>query len=475
MKVLITGAGGYIGTRLMHKLAESGHNIYALVRSARRLKIPAHLTNITPIEGDLLNPESLQNIPQDIDAAYFLVHSMGHAPKGFASLEETCAQNFCAAIEKTNAKQIIYLSGLGSDKAQSEHMKSRFHVEQILKNSSIPLTTLRAGIIIGSGSISFEIIRDLVEKLPLMVAPKWVNSKCQPIAIRDILYYLENVLGNAKCQDKTFDIGGPDILQYKDMLLQFAKCRSLKRHIITVPVLTPHLSSLWLFFITKANFSTTQALVNSLKYDAISNENSIHTILPHDCLSYEQAIQNAFEKIEQNAVLSSWKDAISGSRLKPHLTAYIEVPEHGCYQDKQTLAITHAREDAIEKLWSIGGKNGWFVMNWAWKLRGLIDRCVGGVGLRRGRTHPTELSPGDALDFWRVVAADKQKGYLLLYAEMRLPGEAWLEWKISENEIHQTATFRPRGLLGRLYWYAMLPFHKPIFTGLIKSLLSSNQ
>lgn len=471
MKILLTGANGYIGTRLLQSLAEADHKIIALVRSKYRIKIPSHLQdNVQVIEGDLLDINSLKNIPKEIDAAYYLVHSMGNQSSGFSELEIKCAKNFMSFIKTTTACQIIYLGGLARENKISEHMQSRKKVEKILSESSIPLTVLQAAIVIGAGSLSFEIIRDLVEKLPLMIAPRWVYSRCQPISILDVVYYLQNVLLNDKCLGKTFEIGGPDVLTYKDMLIRLAKFRKLKRYIIPVPVLTPYLSSLWLYFITSTNFSIAKALVSSLKTDAVCKENTIKKIFSKKCLSYDSSIELAFKKIEQNAIVSGWKDAMIRSRLNPNLKEYIEVPTHACVKEVHDKTYLVSKDQVIERLWSIGGKKGWYYMNFAWSIRGFIDRLCGGVGLKRGRTHLKDLKNGDVLDFWRVLLADKTKGHLLLYSEMKLPGEAWLEWKIDGNRnktrIIQTATFRPKGVLGRVYWYALMPFHKLIFHGL---------
>ncbi len=475
MKILLTGATGYIGARILAVLAEDGHEIVALVRSAQRLDVPEHLEgNIRVVEGDLLKPESLAEIPKDLDVAYYLVHSMGEQATGFSDSEEKCAQNFVAAVRDSTLKQIIYLSGLCHDADVSEHMASRHHVEDILRSSPIPVTVLRAGIIVGSGSASFEIMRDLVEKLPIMIAPRWVYSRCQPIGIADVLFYLRGVIAQTACLGKSFEIGGPDVLTYRDMLLQFAKTRKLRRWIIPVPVLTPHLSSLWLFLITSVNFSIARALVSSLKTNAVCHEHAIQKVLPHQCLDFKSAIERAFEKIEQNAVVSSWKDALIRSDLQPSLREYIEVPQYGCLQEACKGHYRAPKEEVLDRLWQIGGEHGWYSMNWAWTLRGWLDRLVGGVGLRRGRTHPTRLHSGDALDFWRVLTADRTEGHLLLYAEMRLPGEAWLEWRVSgdtsETVITQTATFRPKGILGRLYWYSLFPVHKLIFRRLCNAI-----
>ena len=309
MKILVTGANGYIGTRLLPLLAEDDrHEVFALVRSASRLKVPEHLREkIRLVGGNLLDLESLDSIPNDIDVAYYLVHSMSHTGKSFYEQERLCAENFVARMKDTSIKRIVYLSGLVGDNDLSEHLKSRLNVEKIIQASGIPYTVLRAGIIIGSGSASFEIIRDLVEKLPVMVAPKWVRNRCQPIGIFDVLYYLTEVIENKKCENRTFDIGGPDQLSYLEMMSQFADVRGLKRWIITVPVLTPRLSSYWLYFVTSTNFPLAQSLVDSLKNEAVCKENSIEEIIPRKCMSYRESIKRAFSIIEQNAIISSWK------------------------------------------------------------------------------------------------------------------------------------------------------------------------
>ncbi|MCB1118755.1 MAG: SDR family oxidoreductase [Chlamydiia bacterium] len=467
MKILLTGANGYIGARLLVYLGEAGHEIYALVRSKRRISVPEHLkSQVTVIVGNLLQAVEL---PADIDVAYYLVHSMGKHSSEFERLEEQAAENFRQAIEKTECKQIIYLSGLSRGEGLSEHMRSRQHVEEVLKKGKISVTVFRAGIIIGSGSASFEIIRDLVEKLPVMVAPKWVRSRCNPIGVSDVMHYLTQAIGNKATYGRCFEIGGAETLTYLEMLLRFAKLRGLKRSVITVPVLTPRVSSYWLLLVTSTSFPLAQALVDSLKHNAVCKERSIDDVIPHTCLTYEQALKRAFNKIEQNAVVSSWKNAIIRSDLEPNLKHYIQVPEFGCVKEVVACSFDD-REAMLDRLWSIGGERGWYYMNWAWNMRGALDKLVGGVGLRRGRTNLNMLNNGDALDFWRVLLADREKGRLLLFAEMRLPGEAWLEFTCHDHQLTQTATFRPWGVLGRLYWYVLYPFHYFIFRGLCRSL-----
>lgn len=479
-KILLTGVSGYIGSRLLPLLAKDDCHVFCLVRNKSRIHLEKPLeSHVTLIEADLCKLDTLQQIPEDIDAAYYLVHSMAKGPEEFRKVDQTAAKNFAQALEKTHCKQLIYLSGLVNDKELSEHLTSRLEVENILKESKCPLTTLRAGIIIGSGSASFEIIRDLVEKLPVMVAPKWVLSKCQPIALRDTLFYLHSVLGNDRCIGQTFDIGGPDIMTYRDMLLRVAKFRGLQRWIINVPVLTPNLSSYWLYFVTATNFFLARSLIDSLKNDAICVDKRIQEILPRDCLSYEESIKKAFDRVEENAVISSWKDSYSSSNFNIDNLAFVKIPEHGCSRIKTKVKINTSPEKVSQVIFQIGGDQGWYFMNWVWVFRGMIDLAFGGVGLRRGRTHREEIRTGDALDFWRVLLADKKNGRLLLFSEMKTPGEAWLELKITEeNQQHyleQIATFRPKGILGRLYWISLYPIHVLLFFGLCRSILKRSE
>jgi len=425
---------------------------------------------LSVIETDFLRPETLDNIPDDIDAAYYLIHSMSTSRGDFEKMEEESAANFRDRIQKTKAKQVIYLSGIVNEESLSKHLSSRKNVEELLGTGSYSLTTLRAGIIIGSGSASFEIIRDLVEKLPVMIAPKWLNTRSQPIAIRNVIEFLSGVLLNENTFNTSYDIGGPDILTYRQMLLGFAKVRGLRRRIMTVPVMTPKLSSYWLYFITSTSYSLAQNLVDSMKVEVICRENNLKEMLSIEPMSYEDAIREAFSKIELNQVASSWKDAFASGILNADISKYAEVPVHGCYSDRRELAVADI-DKALERIWSLGGTTGWYYGNWLWGLRGFLDKLSGGVGLRRGRKNQNELSPGDALDFWRVLIASREERRLLLLAEMKLPGEAWLEFRIDAKGIlHQTATFRPLGLWGRLYWFSVLPFHAFIFRGLIRNL-----
>ncbi len=474
MKILVTGATGYIGKRIIPLLAHEGHDVVCAVRDRLRAdKNYEDEEGISYVEADFLNVETLQTIPKDIDAVYYLIHSMSNSSKDFELLEERCAKNFKAYIETTSAKQVIYLSGITNDNNLSKHLNSRKNVEEILKSDAYALTVFKAGIIVGSGSSSFEIIRDLVEKLPVMIAPKWLNTKTQPLAVRDVLTYLFRGLGNEALYNKSYDIFGPEVLTYKQMLLQFAEVRKLKRHILTVPVMTPKLSSYWLYFVTSTSYKLASTLVDSMGVEIIGHKSKINSILGITPISYKEAVKLAFEKIEQNSIISSWKDSmVSSGRLKNNFHKYINVPTFGCFKDYKELSVLDS-DKTIDKIWAIGGETGWYYGTFLWKLRGYLDKLVGGIGLRRGRTSPTELNVGDALDFWRVIFADKSKRKLLLYAEMKLPGEAWLEFKIEGNLLKQTAIFRPRGIAGRIYWYSVLPFHGFIFNGMIKRLAKS--
>lgn len=470
MKILLTGATGYIAQRLLPVLLSNGYEVICCVRDKIRFNNKYNSPLLNVIEADFLKKETLAIIPKDIDAAYYLIHSMSVSKGDFEILESISAKNFKEAIQQTKARQVIYLSGIVNEDRLSKHLSSRKNVEEILTGGSYSLTTLRAGIIIGSGSASFEIIRDLVEKLPLMIAPKWLNTLSQPIAIRNVIEFLSGVLLNESTFNHSYDIGGPDILTYKQMLLGFAKVRELRRYIGIVPVMTPKLSSYWLYFITSTSYRLAQNLVDSMKVEVICKENNLGEILGINPVGYDEALAEALEKIELNQVISSWKDALTSDILYGGILKHIDVPVHGCYFDYRNRKVRDP-EYTLRKIWSIGGSIGWYYGDWLWAIRGFIDKLFGGVGLRRGRKNPSEISPGESLDFWRVLVADKKGKRLLLFAEMKLPGGAWLEFRIDkDNILHQTATFRPLGLSGRLYWYIVLPLHFFIFRGMIKKL-----
>ena len=478
MKILLTGATGYIGKRLLPVLIEQGHEIYACTRDKDRFEVlDSWKDKVKVVEVDFLEKTNLDNFPQDFDVAYYLVHSMSASIGDFEEKESRSAENFKTYIDASNCRQIIYLTGIISDEEKlSAHLKSRLNVEKILNQANAPLTALRAGVIVGSGSASFEIIRDLVEKLPIMITPKWVNTKCQPIGIRNVIQFLTGTLLRKDCYDKNFDIGCGPVLTYKEIMLGYAEARGLKRYIFTAPVMTPRLSSYWLYFVTSTSYPLAVNLVNSMKIDVVCRDNQLGEMLGIKHIPYKKAVEMAFQKIEQNMVVSSWKDSFVSSKDDLTLEENMEVPVYGCFKDVKSRPIPEGTtETVLQNVWAVGGDRGWYYGNFLWRIRGYMDKLAGGVGLRRGRTNPDIIHPGDALDFWRVLIADHKKKRLLLYAEMILPGDAWLEFKIikenGKDVLQQTATFRPEGLLGRLYWYSVLPFHWFIFDGMIDNIV----
>ena len=469
MRILLTGATGYIGQRLLPALVQEGHTVVCCVRDRTRFHPPEALrANIEVIEADFLNERTLDTLPKDLDPAYYLIHSMS-ASADFRDMELRCARNFRTAMHGRGVRQVIYLSGIVNEEGLSEHLASRKDVETELARGDHALTTLRAGIIIGSGSASFEIIRDLVEKLPVMIAPRWLDTRCQPIGIADVVRFLQRTLLRPETYGKSFDIGGPDILTYKQMLLGFAKVRGLRRWVGVVPVMTPKLSSYWLYFITSTSYKLASSLVDSMKIEVICRDHALAELLDIHPIGYEEALRRTLQKVESNAVVSSWKDSRASGRFESEVSEFIEVPRFGCFVDRRLRKVSD-RDRTVERIWRIGGNTGWYSANWLWRIRGFLDKLVGGVGLRRGRTHEDRLDAGDAVDLWRVLYANKQEGRLLLFAEMKLPGEAWLEFRMIGDRLQQTATFRPKGLNGRLYWYGVLPFHGPVFRGMLREL-----
>ncbi|MET0242026.1 MAG: SDR family oxidoreductase [Flavitalea sp.] len=477
MKILITGANGYIGKRIIEPLLKAGHEVYCAVRNKGRFHFETKNDKLHVIEIDLEDPAKL-HFPEEIEIAYYLVHSMRQG-KEFEKTELKIASDFLKAIEKTSAKQIIYLSGIVNAEELSPHLRSRLAVEKQLRSGRIPVTVLRAGIVVGSGSSSFEIIRDLVEKLPVMITPKWLKTKCQPIGVRNVIEFLTRVLNYEPALNKDFDIGGPDVLTYKQMLMQFAELRNLKRKIITLPVMTPKLSSYWLYFVTSTTYQLAVNLVDSMKVDVVCRPNDLAEKLGVKLLTYKESVGIAFQKIEQNEIVSSWKNSFSAFNTKTAILSKLEVPEYGCFKDQKKREIPeHDLETVFNNIWTIGDSTGWYYGNILWQTRGFIDKFFGGVGLRKGRTHRSDTFAGDSVDFWRVLVADRQKRRLLLFAEMKVPGEAWLEFKICREQdkfiLYQTATFRPHGITGRLYWYSMLPFHLFLFKGMIRNISKAN-
>ena len=369
MKILLTGATGYIGKRLLPVLVSKGHEVICCVRDKERFDRSGFDKNqVKVVEVDFLDDTSLSNIPEDIDVAYYLIHSMSTAVSDFENLERSSAENFKKSINATSARQVIYLSGIINEEKLSRHLLSRKAVEETLAEGTYHLSTLRAGIIVGSGSASFEIIRDLVEKLPVMVAPRWLNTRAQPIAIRNVVQFLTGVLDNPECYDQSFDIGGPDILTYKEMLLQFAGIRKLRRSIFVVPVMTPKLSSYWLYFITSTSYRLAVNLVNSMKVEVVCQENDLKDKLGIELLSYREAVELAFDRIAQQEIVSSWTDALSSHTLEEGITNLVQIPSHGCFTDRRELVIEDENK-VLDRIWSIGGNRGWYYGNWLCVLR----------------------------------------------------------------------------------------------------------
>ncbi|ASB49074.1 SDR family oxidoreductase [Alkalitalea saponilacus] len=470
MKILLTGANGYIGKRLLPLLLNQGYHVFCCVRDPDRFAVDIYpQEQIEVLKIDFLDADSVKVIPDDIDVAYYLIHSLSASTKNFDELEKIAARNFSNQMQLTSVTQVIYLSGIANQEKLSRHLSSRKEVEEILQKGSWHLTTLRAGIVIGSGSASFEIMRDLVEKLPVMIAPRWLSTKSQPIAMQNVMEYMMGVLANEKTYDQSFDIGGPDVLTYKEMLLQYASARGLRRWVYSVPVMSPRLSSYWLYFITSTSYKLAVNLVNSMKIDVVCRPHQLGESLNISLISYKDAVKLAIKEIEDGRVTSSWIDALSGNALQPGIARLKAIPEDGC------LSVRHIRRiDDPERVWEkvmrIGGSTGWYFATRLWAFRGFLDKMVGGVGLRRGRKNQYELQPGETLDFWRVVDVNQSTKRLLLYAEMKLPGDAWLEFEINGNELSQTAIYKPKGIMGILYWYMIYPFHDWIFRGMVRNI-----
>lgn len=477
MKILLTGATGYIGKRLLPSLLMSGHTVICCVRDKNRFEIPDDFADqVEVIEWDFLIAEDpFQEFPKDFDIAYYLIHSMSGSILRFTTLEQVTAHNFRKLVERSKAQQIIYLSGIANQSELSPHLQSRKNVEDILMEASIPTTVLRAGIIVGSGSASFEIIRDLVEKLPVMVAPKWLNTRCQPLAIRDVILYLTRVQHRQDLYNQGFDIGGPDILTYKEMLLGYAKARGLRRYILTVPVMTPRFSANWLYFITSTSYKLAVNLVDSMKVDVICEPNDLSQKLDIHPIPYYKALKLALARIIKHHIPSSWKDSLVSSSNLSNLNQFTLVPTHGCFVNRKKVSIKDSAENTQKRICSIGGDQGWYYATWLWKFRGYLDLVFGGIGLRRGRRDPNDLVAGDSLDFWRVLIVDQQKHRLLLFGEMKLPGEVWMEFKVIQADtsnpiLMQTVTFRPSGVFGRIYWIVLAPIHHLLYSGMAKRL-----
>jgi uncharacterized protein YbjT (DUF2867 family) len=466
MKVLLTGSTGYIGRRLKQILLNDKNiELKLLVRNKKSVSSLNENTQI--IEGDTFNKESLKEALRDVEVAYYLIHSLSN--ENYKDLDKISAQNFLDVANECGVKRIIYLGGLGvKNENTSEHLLSRIETGEILSsNKNVQIIWFRAGVIIGSGSASFEIIRNLTEKLPIMTTPKWVNTKAQPIAVSDVLSYLHNGLYLNVKENLIVDIGSEQ-LSYKNMMLKTAKVLGLKRYLITLPFMSINLSSYWLNLFTPVPFTVAKALIEGLKSEVIIQNDNAKKYFPNITpISYEQAVKNAIKEIEENQVISRWNDKGDGVWEK---NAQNEISK-AIFIDRKEVDISNLEASKVyQSFIGIGGENGWFDFDFLWELRGIIDKLIGGVGLKRGRRSQCDLRISDCLDFWKVVDLQKDER-LLLYAQMKLPGEAWLEFKIKDNKLIQSAYFYPKGVLGRLYWYALVPLHYFVFNNMIKSII----
>jgi uncharacterized protein YbjT (DUF2867 family) len=474
-RILVTGATGYVGGRLVPRLLEAGYRVRLLVRGgANRLAGRPWQEQVEIVEGDVLDPTTLPAALADVDAAYYLIHSMGGS-KAFRQRDHDAACNFSKAAAAAGVQQLIYLGGLGSAQQQlSEHLQSRQETGKALRTGGVPVTEFRAGMVVGSGSLSFEMLRHLVERIPVMIAPKWAFNKTQPIAIRDVLSYLIAALETPASRGRIIEIGGPTVLTYADMLRRYAKIRNLPRVIIPVPVLSPFLSSYWVHWMTPVPVTIARPLIEGLRNDLVVTEDDAHEIFPTiKPLAYDTAVELAVKRVEANDIETVWSDARASSRgdLPP---VYLS-QEQGMLFERRERLVDAPPATVYQVFAGIGGRRGWPSYNWLWSLRGLLDRAVGGPGMRRGRRHPDELRVGDALDFWRVEAVEPGE-LILLHAEMKLPGHGWLRFRAKADEesgktkLVQTALFEPHGLLGLLYWYSVYPLHGFVFSSMIDRL-----
>jgi uncharacterized protein YbjT (DUF2867 family) len=470
--IAVTGASGYIGGRLVPQLLAAGHQVVCLARTPAKLDELPWRPKVEVRRCDVLDPAEVAAGLDGCDAAYYFVHSMGEHPD-FADADRTAAQNFSDGAGANGLDRIVYLGGLGSDDDLSEHLESRHEVGRTLASGPTPVIELRAGIVIGSGSVSFEMLRYLTEVLPIMITPRWVDTRTQPVAISDVLAFLVRVL-EEPAEDRIIEIGGPDVVTYTEMMQAYAKAAGLRRRIvIPVPVLTPRLSSLWVGLVTPLPVGVARPLVDSLRNEVVVHNDESRR-LNIEPMSLREAIDLALDGDNRLDVPSRWSDASTSPAQA--LDGDPDWAGGTWLSDRKILESSASTDDLYWAFSRIGGSVGYYTQDWAWKIRGLIDVLVGGVGLRRGRRHPEEVRLHDTIDFWRVSSV-AQGEHLQLAAEMRLPGEAWLEWRVraegGHSVLEQAAYFRPRGLAGRVYWFAMLPFHRLIFGRMARAITAA--
>jgi uncharacterized protein YbjT (DUF2867 family) len=469
-RLLLTGATGYIGGRLLRVLEAGGYSLRCLARNPARLK--GRVSETTEVAaGDCLDPPSLRAAMSDVHTAYYLVHSMGNA-ESFEEQDRRAAANFAAAAEAAGVKRIIYLGGLGAGPL-SAHLKSRQEVGAILRRSTVPVIEFRASIVIGSGSLSFEIIRALVERLPVMICPRWVAMAAQPIAVEDLIEYLVRALDLSDPGSRIIEIGGPDRVSYRDIMNEYARQRGLRRLMISIPVLTPRLSSLWLGLVTPVYARIGRKLIDSIRNETVVRDRSALTMFDFKPMGLAEMMRRAIANEDREFALTRWSDALASSGLE---LSWGGVRFGNRIVDSRTMAVDAAPEAAFRPIRRIGGTNGWYYGDWLWCLRGWVDLLLGGVGLRRGRRDPDSLAVGDAVDFWRVEEFENNRR-LRLSAEMKLPGRAWLEFEVEpqgrSSLIRQSAIFDPLGLAGLAYWYILYPAHFLIFARMLRRIAAA--
>ena len=471
--VLVTGVTGYIGGRLVPQLLEVGYRVRVLVRDSNRLRGRAWLDQVEVVEGDVLDPASLPKVMSGVSVAYYLVHSM-NGSSDFDQRDLQAARNFGEAAGAHGVERIIYLGGLGDPKADlSKHLRSRQQTGQALAESGVPVTEFRAAIVVGSGSVSFEMIRYLTERVPVMVCPRWVFTRVQPIAIRDVLDYLVAALDTPESAGRIIEIGGSEVLTYGAMMMGYARARGLRRWLLPVPVLTPRLSSYWVHLVTPIPAGIARPLIDGLRNEVIVREADGRDLFPHiEPMDYQSAVSLALSDLEARRIETSWSDALANSQ--GDVVPVVLSTQEGMIIERRQQMVPTPPTKVFKMISRLGGQTGWLYMDWAWRVRGWIDRLAGGVGLRRGRRDPEVIRMGDAIDFWRVESVEPGRR-LLLRAEMKLPGRAWLQfealpYKAGQTRLVQTAFFAPKGLLGLAYWYMLYPIHGVIFAGMIRNL-----
>lgn len=467
MKILVIGASGYIGSHLVPRLVSDGHTVRAAARGIEVLRA-REWEDVECVTADALEPKTMDAALEGIEVAYYLVHSMGGGA-GFARRDKQAAQNFRDAAARAGVQRIIYLGGIRPAGAASPHLASRLETGDVLRGGPVPVTELRAGLIVGAGSVGFEVIRDLVNHLPVMITPRWVESRTQAIALDDLLAYLEGVLDHPESSGGTYDVCGPEALVYRDLLAKYAKVAGRPFRALRVPFLTPRLSSLWLGLVTSVPISVARPLVEGLKTDLLGDDSAIRRFLPIPLMTYEESIKAALAREAAEPMPARWAEgALAFRGYNPDVSFY-----------SKGERVTRGADVSAEALWevvrSMGGKRGYFYLDSLWWLRGAFDRLIGGVGLRRGRRHPTDLRIGDTLDFWRVVGFERGERLTLL-AEMKVPGAAVLEFTVTpEGPEHSSLTmearFHPNGIWGLLYWYSLVPFHNFIFRRMPRNII----